>query len=130
MPTFFPKIPATLAISFSHPSLAHRYWLVVWGRVFDPARRVKDPSPHSYLIGGGLGRVFDPGQTGQRPVSTQLLNLLVVWAGSSTRARRVKDPSPHSYLTCWWCGAGSSTRPDGSKTRLHTVTYALPCRKP
>src|SRR5581483_5597138 len=67
-------------------SLAHRYWLVVWGRV------------------------FDAGQTGQRPVSTQLLNCWWCWAGSSTRARRVKDPSPHSYLIRWWCWAGSSTR--------------------
>ena len=35
MPTFLPKIPATLAISFSVPSLAISYWLGTYA--FGPA---------------------------------------------------------------------------------------------
>src|SRR5215470_420669 len=38
MPTFFPKMPATLAISFSVPSLARGYWLVCVVRAPPPAQ--------------------------------------------------------------------------------------------
>src|SRR5581483_12034657 len=86
-------------------------------------------------VGPGLG----PGQAGQSPASTQdqtctLLNTALKSRRRKQKPASTKEPIPQgrrlrvgsAQEVMIKCGAGSRTRPGGSKTRLHTRPASTP----